>query len=124
MTVDEYREALARLSEHELELFRQRWGGAEVDRDSCVQAFAYTEKPAQWERTIVFHLRNLGIAGLRTEEEKMVAATEASAQAAVASARAAEESAEAARDANRWAKWAAVVTVLVGLASVVAMIYF
>lgn len=124
MTVDEFRNVLHELSDQQFDEFREKWGGAKATREETAQAFAYTDTPAQWERIIIFRLRQVSGRILSTEDEKLVAAARDSASAAQLSADAARESAKTAHESVGWSRWAVLVAALVGLASVVAAVYF
>ena len=95
MTPDEYREALAQLSDERFLQFQQGWGGAKNrDRTACVREFSYADNSKQVESIIVSPLRQLGVS-LKTESEKSfeLAARQA-------------ESAEASAGGRRW-RWQA-----------------
>lgn len=122
MTVDEFRATLKGLSAEQFRQFRESWGGAHEDVDATVQTFAYAPDPIQYERIIIFRLRQLGIS-LKTEDEKLLVAALESAAAAKVSADAAERSATSAADSVRWARWSVVVAVAVGVAAVAVSIF-
>lgn len=118
MTVEEYRQALTRLTPEEFKTFRERWGGTRDTVEACVQEFAYAPDPAQWERIIIFRLRQLGVEELKTEGEKVLATAQDSAEAAKSSARAAELSAAQAADSVRVARRTLFVAVIAVAASI------
>src|SRR5688572_8083117 len=120
MTIDEYRAALESLSPEQFTAFRASWGGAQPTVEACVQEFAYAPDPVQWERIIVFRLRERGISNLRTEAEKLIAASQDSAVAAKVSASAAASSAESAAASVRWARWSVIVAVFAALIALLA----
>jgi hypothetical protein len=112
MTVEEYRHALGSLTPARFETFRERWGGARPTVDECVREFAYSPTPVQWEQMIVFHLRALGVEGLRTEDEKRLLVAQDAARAAQSSAAAALRSADSAAQSVRWSIWSVVIAIL------------
>ena|SRR5256885_1049090 len=74
-----------------------RWGGAQETVDACVSEFAYasSEVRPQWAETIIFHLSALGVAGLRTEQQKALDYARQSANATSIAAEAAKRAADA-----------------------------
>jgi hypothetical protein len=111
MTADEYRQALLSLSPEQFEQFGERLGGGtEIIAEERVEGFAYADDVARLERIIVFRLRQLGVSNARTEDEKLVWASEQAAMAANASAAAAELSARTAASSTRWTRWSVVVS--------------
>ena len=120
MTADEYRIALNGLAPEKFQQFRTAWGGA-ANRtiEECVQEFAYSTEIALWERTIIFRLRQQGVEGLKTEDEKALAIAERSATAAEASAVAAAQSASSAAGSSRAAWWALFISLLAIVSSMV-----
>lgn len=122
MTVEEYRQALSGLSSEHFRKFRESWGGAQDTVEACVEAFAYSTDHIQWERTIIFRLRQFGVTNLQTEAEKVVAAALASAAAAKASAGAADRSATSAGESVRWSRRSVVVAVIAIAVSLIAIV--
>lgn len=122
MTVDEFRTTLKGLSAEQFRQFRESWGGAHEDVDATVQTFAYAQDPLQFERIIIFRLRQLGISHLRTEDEKLLVAALESASADTLAADAAERSATSAADSVRWARWSVVVAVTAGATAVIVAV--
>ena len=108
MTVEEYRQTLNDLSPEQFKAFRQAWGGAKDTIEGCVQEFAYAIDPIQWERIIIFRLRQFGVTSLRAESEKILETAQESAAAAKDSARAADRSATSAAQSSRWSRWSVV----------------
>ena len=119
MTVEEYGQTLDGLTDEQFNSFRQSWGGTKATREECVQEFAYTTDPLQWERIIIFRLRQLGVAELRTESEKVLETARDSAAAAKDSARAADKSATSAQQSARLSLWT---VILAGIAIVVSVV--
>jgi hypothetical protein len=105
MTIDEYRRALETLSEDALRTFGERFGGGPMGREARVKQFARERKH---ERLICYLLTELGVKGLKSEDEKMV-------EAAVQSATAAKESAELARSSATTARWSVFVAVIAAI---------
>ena len=77
--------------------------------NDCVQVYAYAEDPMQYERIIIFRLRQLGVANMKTEEEKIIDTARVSAAAAELSAKS--------------ARWSAVVAVLAFFVSVAVTLF-
>ena len=96
MTLDEYRAALDGLSEQDFRRLCETWGGAKETIETTVQLFAHAEDKARWERIAIYHLEQVGIVGLKTEEERLLDAARDSAAAASESADASKISARAA----------------------------
>lgn len=93
MTTEEFRQALSDLTDQQFAAFRESWGGTADTVEGCAQKFAYAPDPVQWERIAIFRLRQLGVTGLLTEDEKALMVAADSAAAAKASAQAAKGSA-------------------------------
>ena len=108
MTIEEYERTLSELSPEQFTAFRQAWGGAKDTIEGCVQEFAHATDPVQWERIIIFRLRQMGVTSLRTESEKVLETAQESAAAAKDSARAADRSATSAAQSSRWSFWSVV----------------
>ncbi len=94
MTIDEYRLALESLSEDDLRSFGGSFGGGPMGRGERVREFA---QGPHHERLICFLLTELGVSGLKTEDEKLTDAALLSAGAARESAQLARESAKVSR---------------------------
>ena len=121
MTVDEYRQALERLTPEQFAQFKQGWGGAAGrSLEECVREFAYKDNPTGWDRTIVYHLKSLGLSDLQSEDERALAFAGRTAEAAALSADAAKGSASAAAASNR-AAWLALVISLVAIVASLAI---
>jgi hypothetical protein len=84
-----------------------------------VQEFAYSPDPTKAERIIVFRLREFGISGLKTEDEKIVELTQQSATAASASANAAKQSATSAATSV----WIGSASLVIGLLAIVVAMF-
>ena len=116
MTSDEYRNALLRLEKDgKFREFTDNWGGAQDTVEKCVQAFAYSKDRAQWERIIVYRVGQLGVLGLKTEDEKLMEAAQDSAKAAKRSADSAAESASSSRRSLVVAAIALLASIVVGV---------
>ena len=112
MTVNEYRAALEGLSKEDFRRLCETWGGAKETVEATVQLFAHAEDKARWERIAIYHLGQVGIVGLETEEEKLLRAAKDSAAAANASAEASVSAARASSTSATLAKWALAVAVV------------
>ncbi len=111
MTIDEYRTALDALTDPKFREFGEKFGGGQVTREARVQAFAYS---AEHERDICFRLGQLGVQGLRLENEKVT-------EAAVQSANAAQESAAASKESARVAALSLTVAIAAALIAIVTV---
>lgn len=109
MTIDEYRRALLGLTEEQRRRLAETWGGAKDSIEEIVGLFAHAQNPAQWERIAIFRLAQLGVTGLKTEDEKLADAAKDSAASAKISASAAASSARSAADSVRWSRIAAII---------------
>ena len=114
MTFDEYHAALTSLTPEQFAAFRAAWGGSADTVDGSVSQFVYAPSAdaQKWDQIAVFHLRNGGVAQVRTEAEKSMEAAVKTADAAQASAHAAERSATSAANSSRAAWWSQVVALL------------
>lgn len=97
MTADEYRTALEQLTDEKFASFRESWGGAKATREECVKEFVYSTTPLQFEQTIVYWLKTLGVSWLQLESVKAAEATARSVAAAESAAGSARKSVTAAR---------------------------
>jgi hypothetical protein len=105
MTVDEYRQVLARLTPEQFKALCDNFGGAENTIEARVRQFAYAnEKYPDYDRIIVYWLTTLGVTGLMTEQDKHLHTAQQTAAAARESADAAKTSAEQAKESAR-AAW-------------------
>lgn len=118
MTVDEWRSILATLTPEQRTSLRSKFGGQGSEVEDFVQQFAYADNPPLYERILVFRLRQLGISGVMTEDEKLVTSALTTADASKKSASAAERSADAAASSARIATYSVVVAILTVIVSI------
>ena len=116
MTIDEYRNVLLELERRgKLLELKKHWGGGEETVEKTVEAFAFSEDPASWERRAIFHLERLGISGMKTEDEKSLEVAQEAARSARISAASAATSAKVSKCSLAVAAVAVLVVVLLGL---------
>jgi hypothetical protein len=103
MTIDEYRRALAEMSDLKFKLFQERFGGNPVSREERVQEFAYKQ---DHERVICYILQTMDVHVIAEHEKHVHAVVRAS------------EAAEISAKSARISAWAATISALIALVAV------
>ena len=93
MTVNEFREALNKLSDEEYDEFQNKYGGEKKSKEDRIKDFVYldTSDKGKHEMVICYYL------GLKTEAEKQVESSVKAAKAALLSAESSKKAANSSK---------------------------